>query len=123
MTGLLLQLGKGEHHLQGENGRGDKPPREATVIQLTADQLLHPERPGDYLLRLGRLRVSGLLPDGRELTLAVLHAGEAIIATADDSREANPAHYLYRMDHTIMMALDETEVWVLPGGALAAGRR
>ena len=92
-------------------------------VRLIADELLHPAGPCDLIVRRGNLRLSELLDDGREVTRAVLQAGAACrvrddmaaVAAADGEDSSPPVYSVARM---VMMALGETELWVLPAGAL-----
>ena len=83
---------------------------------LIGDELLHPPVPCDLVVRLGNLRVSQWLPDGREVTRAVLQAG-AICEVREDAGESG-ARPVYRLRDLVLMALGETEIWVLPAGAV-----
>jgi len=83
-------------------------------IVLAPDQLVHAEAPATYLVRLGRLRVSQFLDDGREVTRAVLQAG-AMFRTAEAGRaEPDAAADVYDLSHIVLMALGEAELWALP---------
>ncbi len=82
---------------------------------LTQFELLHPPCPADYVVRLGRLRVTEFLPDGREVTRAVLQSGSCFTTreAADDGDSTYP------LDRTTVMALGDAEVWRLPAGTFA----
>lgn len=84
---------------------------------LIGDELLHLPVPCDLVVRFGNLRVSELLDDGREVTRAVLQAG-AVCRTRESAGES-PASPVYKVRDLVLMALGETEVWVLPAGAIA----
>ncbi len=118
----LLQLYRGEHQPPYDMRR-DHPPRNTKVLSLLPNQLLHPEPRSAYLVRGGRLRVSQLLADGREITRAVLHGGAAFTVLDGQARDADPAHDIYPVERVILMALAETEIWILPPGTLTTGRR
>jgi hypothetical protein len=92
--------------------------QEREVVQLAPDQILHADAPATYLVRLGKLRISEFLDDGREITRAVLQAG-AVIDTATDGRTVDPADDVYVLRDCVLMALGETELWLLPAGRLA----
>src|SRR5512147_2403509 len=85
--------------------------RERDQRQLIGDELLHPPVPCDLVVRLGNLRVTELLPDGREVTRAVLQAG-AVCRAREDAGESQTGP-VYRLRDLVLMALGETEVWVL----------
>jgi CRP-like cAMP-binding protein len=91
--------------------------QEREVVQLAPDQILHAAAPATYLVRLGKLRVSEFLDDGRELTRAVLQAG-AVLDTDTDRRTTDPAADIYVLRDCVLMALGETELWLLPAGRL-----
>ena len=80
-------------------------------ILLAPDQLLHADPDTAYLVRLGRLRVSEFLPDGREVTRAVLQAG-ALFRTGDTP--SDPEADIYDLDHIVVMALGDVELWAFP---------
>lgn len=83
-------------------------------IRLTADQLLHPGGPGDYVVRHGRLRLSEFLADGREICRAVLQAGFCftVHGPGPDPRPGAP------LRASVLMALGDVEIWQLPVGRL-----
>jgi hypothetical protein len=83
---------------------------------LIGDELLHPPVPCDLVVRFGNLRVSELLGDGREVTRAVLQAG-AVCRTRETPGES-PVGLVYRVRDLVLMALGETEIWILPAGAV-----
>ena len=84
------------------------------TIELARDELFHPPSPADFVVRLGRLRLTEFLPDGREVTHSVLQSGSCF-TTCDDATGGNST---YPLDRTTLMALGDAEVWRLPGGAL-----
>lgn len=100
------------------------------VLPLAPSQLLHPPVPVDGVVRLGQLRVSEFLPDGREVCRAVLQAGawfrtqawaEAGQAEAGQAEAGESATGPETADlaDIVLMALAEAEVWLLPPGLLA----
>lgn len=91
--------------------------KERQVVRLAPDQLLHPETPAAYVVRLGKLRVSEFQADGREITRAVLQAG-ATFTTAGEDQGADPAADVYILGDLVLMALGEAELWQLPPGLL-----
>jgi hypothetical protein len=90
--------------------------RERVVVRLAPDQLFHPELPCDGAVRLGNLRVSEFLADGSEVTRAVLQAG-AVFATRP-APSPLPATFAGDLAAVVLMALSETELWILPPGRL-----
>ncbi len=91
------------------------------TLRLSPEQLLHPDRPGDFVVRRGKLRVSQFLPDGREVTRAVLQAGSVFFtraapdpANSTASAEADQ----YALGDIVLMTLNEGELWFLPPGTL-----
>lgn len=95
-------------HLPAERRRLEGQRR---IVKLARSQLLRPPVPCDAVVRLGQLRVSEFLPDGREVTRAVLQAGSCF-----RTHETRGAHALADI---VIMAFDEAEVWLLPAGSLA----
>jgi hypothetical protein len=94
------------------------------LVPLAPDQLFHPVVPCDGAVRLGNLRVSEFLDDGSEVTRAVLQAGAVFVtrpapAASADGRAAPalPAG-TFALANTVLMALGETELWILPAGRL-----
>jgi hypothetical protein len=96
---------------------------------LVADELLHPPVPCDLVVRRGNLRLSELLADGREVTRAVLQTGAVCrvragtaAGAADDAHGHGEAAGtpLYSLASTVLMALGEAVLWLLPAGALDA---
>ncbi len=99
---------------QAPDETDDRAPRSVT---LAACRLLHPHAPQAVRVRRGLLRVSEILPDGRELTRAILHPGSGFRIRRAAGMEADPERDVYRGDRLILMALDETEIqtWPLAG--------
>jgi hypothetical protein len=87
-------------------------------ILLAPDQLLHPEVPLAYIVRLGKLRVTQFLPGGAEVTRAVLQAGALLTAGEISHGEADPTADVYYLPEMVLMALGEVELWALPTAAL-----
>jgi len=92
--------------------------KQRTLIPLAADQLLHPSAEGDLIVRRGKLRVSQLLADGREVTRAVLQAGAVLLIRTAKTAAADAAADRYLVDDLVLMALGEVELWAVPAGAL-----
>ena len=94
------------------------------VLPLAPSQLLHPPVPADGVVRLGQLRVSEFLPDGREVCRAVLQAGAwfrtQAWAKAGEAKagEAAAGPETADLADIVLMALAEAEVWLLPAGLL-----
>lgn len=82
-------------------------------ILLAPDQLLHAVPDCAYLVRLGRLRVSEFLADGREVTRAVLQAGAMFRTGQAGSGSPDPAADIYDLAHIVVMALGDVELWAL----------
>ncbi len=122
--------------------------KDRTTIPLVADQLFHPEVPCDGVVRLGSLRVTRFLPDNREVTLAVLQAGNTFVTRAVTDADPQPTDQsltdqpltdqpvtnsqptdpprsdstppdLYNLADIVLMAIGDTELWILPAEALA----
>jgi hypothetical protein len=87
-------------------------------IHLIPDQLFHPDGIAEYIVRLGKLRVSQFLPDGREITRAVLQAGSAFQIRKANPGADDPAADIYDLADIVLMALGEGELWALPAGTL-----
>ena len=88
------------------------------AVPMISDELFHPEVSSDVVVRRGNLRVSHFLPDGREVTLAVLQAGNSFRVRAAGGRSASAGSDLYNLANIVLMALGEAELWVVPAGAL-----
>lgn len=83
-----------------------------TRIELSHNEIFHAEAPADYVVRLGRLRVTEFLPDGREVTRSVLQSGSCFTAGG----EAAGVESSYPLDRTTVMALGDAVIWRLPPG-------
>ena len=85
------------------------------AVRLAPSQLAHLDAPADWVLRLGRIRLSEFLPDGRELCRAVLQAGSCVV-----TREGLATSTPDRLDlsRTVLMTLGDAELWRLPAGTL-----
>lgn len=117
-----LTLHRGTHLFAARGGSMDGLAQAGRQLTLAPDQLLHPDVPADCIVRLGRLRVSQLFPDGREITRAVLQAGAAFLTRDDPGRGADPAEDVYCLADLILMAIGEAELWALPAGSLELDR-
>ncbi len=113
-----LILHRGNHRFVTNRDRMEKLRQKARPVKLAADQLYHPPVSGECLVRLGRLRVSQLFADGREITRAVLQAGSAFVTMADFAGPCNPEADSYPVADLVLMALGEAEIWSLPPGSL-----
>jgi hypothetical protein len=91
-------------------------------IVLAPDQLVHPPVPADYIVRRGQLRVSQFLPNGQEVTRAVLQAGSFLITrpleTDMPKQTPNDAADIYNLADIVLMSLVEAVLWVVPAGSL-----
>lgn len=112
---MLLQ----DTHLFSSNPRElEKLERNRRVIRLVPDQLFHPEGPAEFIVRLGKMRISRFLPDGREITRAVLQAGSMFKTLDADPTSDDPAADIYDLSDIVLMAMGEGELWALPPGSL-----
>lgn len=91
-------------------------------LLLVSDELLQLPVPADVVVRRGNLRITELLADGREVTRAVLQAGATCCTRDADATGSQPGDEggagLYRLRDMILMALGDTEVWLLAAGTL-----
>jgi hypothetical protein len=117
--------------------------QECRIVPLAPDQLYQAEVPLDAVVRRGKLRVSEFLPDGREVTRAVLQTGavfrtrpaasaeatsppaERERGSADSGPPASPpesAHsepaIHYDLADIVLTSLGEAELWLLAAGTL-----
>ena len=113
-----LIIRRDTHLFATRPGLMERLAKERELVSLTADQLLQPDSPHDDIVRLGKLRVSQFLADGREVSRAVLQAGAVLLTRANNDRQADPEADRYLVDDLVLMALGEVELWVLPAGAL-----
>ena len=113
----VVALVRGANVFNTGADRLERLAKERQAVLLAPDQLLHPDVPATYVVRLGKLRVSQFLPDGREITRAVLQAG-SVLATEAGGRDDDPAADAYLLHEIVLMALGEAELWRLPPGAL-----
>ena len=113
-----LSFRRDTHLFSAQPALAEKLKQVRTRIRLAPDQLLHPEIPAAYIVRLGKLRVSQFLPDGSEVTRAVLQAGSLLTTDNSSSGEADPAADVYHLSEMVLMALGEVELWALPPEAL-----
>lgn len=90
---------------------------ERETVPLLPNELYPPPVPADVAVRLGRIRVSEFLPDGREITRAVLQAGALFRTRPWPAPPGDPAPG-FDLAYVVLMALDDAELWVLPPGAL-----
>jgi hypothetical protein len=96
----------------------EKLDQQSRHIPLSPNQLLHPEVPIACIVRLGKLRVSEFLPDGREVTRAVLQAGTVLITGMAAPDPGDAAADIYNLSDIVLMAMGEVELWALPPEAL-----
>ena len=96
----------------------EKVEQQRQTIRLIPDQLFHPQGQMEFIIRLGKLRVSQFLPDGREITREVLQAGSAFRTLDPDPGRDNPGADIYDLADIVLMALGEGELWALPAGTL-----
>jgi len=113
----LIVLHRGANIFAHDPERAERLEKLRQMIPLAPDELLHVQVPAVYVVRLGKLRVSQFLADGREMTRAVLQAGAAL-TTLGAGRDADPETDTYILQDIVLMALGEAELWQLPPGAL-----
>lgn len=121
MTGTespVLTIRRDAHFFSARPLLAEKLEQTRKRILLAPDQLLHPEVPLAYIVRLGKLRVTQFLPGGAEVTRAVLQAGALLTAEEISGGEADPAADVYHLSEMVLMALGEVELWALPAAAL-----
>jgi hypothetical protein len=111
---VTVALHRDTHLFAARPGLAEKLEKNRERILLAPDQLLHAEPDVAYLVRLGRLRVSQFLADGREITRAVLQAGALFLTAADEKTSPDPEADVYELAHIVLMALGEVELWALP---------
>jgi len=100
----------------------DRPGDEDVTVTLVSSQLFHPRADREYHLKAGLLRVSELLPDGREVTRAILQPGAGLSSLPGDPGQANAAEDVYPVERMIMMSLGETELLSRPRTILSKER-
>ncbi len=89
----------------------------AEVVRLAGGEIIAPTVPSDLVVRQGNLRVSERLPDGREVTRAVLQTGAMCRVSAEPANVSDTGDSpLYSLEATTLEALGEAEVWTLPPG-------
>ena len=113
----LVILHRNANIFAHDPGRAERLEKLRQIVPLAPDELLHAEVPAVYVVRLGKVRVSEFLPDGREMTRAVLQAGAALTTHAE-GRDADAAADTYILRDIVLMALGEAELWRLPPDAL-----
>ncbi len=117
MTGTesrALTIRRDAHFFSARPLLAEKLEQTRKRILLAPDQLLHPEVPMAYIVRLGKLRVTQFLPTGAEVTRAVLQAGALLTTENISTGEADPAAEVYHLSEMVLMALGEVELWALP---------
>ena len=117
-----LQLDRAARVFATNSDHGHQLEAAATVVIVAADQSHRPAAPCDLVIRRGNLRASERLPDGREVTRAVLQTGAVCRVrnrgeAADSGATDSP---LYGLGSIVLVALNETEVWQLPPGTVTA---
>lgn len=91
---------------------------DALISELKSGDALALGDPCDAVVRQGNLRVCERLPSGREVTRAVLQTG-AIYRVRESSADVSEAadSSLYSLAVIELIALTDTEIWMLPVGA------
>jgi len=114
----ILTIRRDAHFFSARPLLAEKLEQTRKRILLAPDQLLHPQVPMAYIVRLGKLRVTQFLPGGTEVTRAVLQAGALLTAGDISHGEADPIADVYYLSEMVLMALGEVELWALPAAAL-----
>ena len=117
-TPQVLTIRRDAHLFSSQPLLTEKLEQTRKRILLAPDQLLHPEIPMAYIVRLGKLRVTQFLPNGTEVTRAVLQAGALLTAAEVSHVKADPAADVYYLSEMVLMALGEVELWALPAATL-----
>jgi CRP-like cAMP-binding protein len=112
----VLRLRRDAHLFASRPDLAERLAHERRTLPLAPDQLLHVQVPAGYIVRRGRLRVTQLLPDGREITRAVLQAGAGLESLATGTVDAHAD--IYPLADMILAALGEAELWQVPAGSL-----
>jgi len=121
MTGndsAVLTIRRDAHFFSVRPQLAEKLEQTCQRVLLAPDQLLHPQAPLAYIVRLGKLRVTQFLPAGAEVTRAVLQAGAMLTTENIPGGEADPAADVYHLSEMVLMALGEVELWALPTATL-----
>jgi CRP-like cAMP-binding protein len=111
----LLSLRREAHLFSQQPDLAARLALDRRVLPLAPDELLHAVTPAGYLVRRGRLRVTQLLPDGREITRAVLQAGAGLETL--EGGASDPHRDTYPLADIILAAIGETELWQVPVGS------
>jgi hypothetical protein len=114
----ILTIRRDAHFFSARPQLAEKLEQTRKRVLLAPDQLLHPEVPLAYIVRLGKLRVTQFLPTGAEVTRAVLQAGALLTTENIPSGEADPAADVYHLSEMVLIALGEVELWALPTATL-----
>ncbi len=114
----VVALNRSANFFTRQAGLAERLEKTRQVISLAPDQLLHPEADTEYIVRLGKLRVSQFLADGREVTRAVLQAGGVLTVRPSRAHGDNPGSDVYNLADIVLMALGEAELWSVPLGGL-----
>jgi len=114
----VIALNRNANFFTLQPGLAERLEKTRVVVSLAPDQLLHPEADMEYIVRLGKLRVSQFLDDGREVARAVLQAGSVLTVRPPRVHGDNPGSDVYNLEDTVLMALGEVELWSVPLGAL-----
>ncbi len=117
-TPQVLTIRRDAHLFSSQPLLTEKLEQTRKRILLAPDQLLHPEIPMAYIVRVDKLRVTQFLPNGTEVTRAVLQAGALLTAAEVSHVKADPAADVYYLSEMVLMALGEVELWALPAATL-----
>ena len=94
---------------------------QATVHRLMAGQVFTPDTPCDLVMRQGSLRIRETLPDGRQVTRAVLQTGMLCALRTPTAADEALADHALKLERCGLIALGDSEVWVLPSGVVKNG--
>ena len=117
---LVIALARDAHFFATRPGLAERLEKTRQLVHLAPDQLLHPQPDTEYIVRLGKLRITQFMEDGREVARAVLQAGGMFSVRRSQAHGDNPASDVYTLPDVVLMALGETELWALPLGATSA---
>jgi len=105
----------------GDRSWVDRSRERRQTVSLAPDEIFHAPVPAEVVVRLGKLRVSEFLADGREVTQAVLQAGALFrtrpAAAGENAEPASPVpERELDLANVVLMSLGEAELWVFPAG-------
>jgi len=121
-TGGTLEVVRDARVFTAGTDRIREMENQSTVHRLLAGQELELESACDLVVRQGNVRLCEYLPDGREVTRAVLQTGMVchLRPGGPTVRSDADGSSLYSLEATSLVSLGASEVWQLPAGALTA---